>query len=229
MRLFPRKKKNNGNKPDLARPETRRVMMELLIALFIFGVLTITSVTAYTKAMLKYKISKQTTQIAAVLDYLTLNYTSNMNLSTYSEYQLLPILRKLKAVPNDMMKPHDKTYIYDVFDTFISVENHRTVDSNMGLFIGLYITDKKSAVDICRNLYTIAKEKYKDISFISINRRMENNTLRQFSMHLGEIEAGKTLAFYLKDTTMNNIDKACSVCKDASNCVIGIGHAYKKL
>jgi hypothetical protein len=128
-----------------------------------------------------------------------------------------------------MIKQEDDTYIYDIFETLISIENHHTVDNDKGLYLGLYITDTKLSAEICRNIYALAKENTRDLSFITINHRKEDDTLKIVSRYLGDGINNKAPAIYLRNITKDDIDRACNLCKDISTCIIGIGHGYKKL
>ena len=224
---FLKNKKNTNTK--IAVPEIRKIICDLIVSLLLIGVLAVCAISGYSRAMMKYRLNKQTTQISAVLDYLTLNYSSNMHLDNYKEYQLTPLLRKLNVIPDDMIKTSDDTYIYDVFGTLISVENHRTVDDDSGLYLGFYITDDRLSAYICLNIYTIAKENARDLSFSTVNRRMENDTLKVESRYLGDSIDNKSPARYLKNITKQDIDRACNLCKKVSKCIIGIGHGYRKI
>ncbi len=49
-----------------------RSMVEMLEVLAIIGVLSVGAMSGYAKAMLKYKLNKQTEQIGSILDYASL-------------------------------------------------------------------------------------------------------------------------------------------------------------
>ena len=49
-----------------------RSMVEMLGVLAIIGVLSVGAMSGYAKAMLKYKLNKQTEQIGSILDYASL-------------------------------------------------------------------------------------------------------------------------------------------------------------
>ena len=78
-------------------------------------------------------------------------------------------------------------------------------------------------------ILALAKENTRDLSFITINHRKEDDTLKIVSRYLGDGINNKTPAIYLRNITKDDIDKACNLCKDISTCIIGIGHGYKKL
>ena len=52
--------------------ENGRSMIEMLGVLAIVGVLSVGAMSGYAKAMLKYKLNKQTEQIGSILDYASL-------------------------------------------------------------------------------------------------------------------------------------------------------------
>ena len=55
-------------------PLCGRSMVEMLGVLAIIGVLSVGAMSGYSKAMMKYKLNKQTEQIGSILDYATLHY-----------------------------------------------------------------------------------------------------------------------------------------------------------
>ena len=149
MQIFTNKK---NIKHNILHHENGRSMVEMLGVLAIIGVLSVGAIAGYSKAMMKHKFNKQSAQISYILDYLILNYTTNLKLENHSEFHLGPLLRKLGIISQDMIKQTDKTYSYDVFGTKIGIENHRATDGG-GIALGLYITDSQLSVEICRNIF----------------------------------------------------------------------------
>ncbi len=78
--------------------ENGRSMVEMLGVLAIIGVLSVGAIAGYSKAMMKYKLNKQTEQVSTILRAL-IRYQNDLRLNDGSTdtYNVLPILKK----PND--------------------------------------------------------------------------------------------------------------------------------
>ena len=104
-----------------------RSMVEMLGVLAIIGVLSVGAIAGYSKAMFKYKLNKQTSQIGYILDYMIANQDQMRQLP----YAMKNTLNKLGIVPDDMIKDNTE-YAYDVFNSRIKLENH-AADSSLGI------------------------------------------------------------------------------------------------
>ena len=74
--------------------QSGRSMVEMLGVLAIIGVLSVGAISGYSKAMFKYKLNKQTTQIGYILDYLI----ANQDALKGADFHLKNILNKLGIV-----------------------------------------------------------------------------------------------------------------------------------
>ena len=220
MQIFTNKK---NIKHNILHHENGRSMVEMLGVLAIIGVLSVGAIAGYSKAMMKHKFNKQSAQISYILDYLILNYTTNLKLENHSEFHLGPLLRKLGIISQDMIKQTDKTYSYDVFGTKIGIENHRATDGG-GIALGLYITDSQLSVEICRNIFIIAKERSNDIDQVIMSRKLGTGSSTVVSRHFGDKQLNKSS--YLRNLTMKDIYNACDICQDTTSCTVNILHGY---
>ena len=100
-------------------PLCGRSMVEMLGVLAIIGVLSVGAIAGYSKAMMKYRLNKQTEQIGSILDYISV-YTDELNRDRNNmSYHMLPLLIKLGVIPQEMIHENSSPYIYDSFDNQI--------------------------------------------------------------------------------------------------------------
>ena len=76
--------------------ENGRSMVEMLGVLAIIGVLSVGAISGYSKAMMKYKLNKQTEQLGSILDYVTLHYDDFDRLE-HTQYYMTDLFNKLGA------------------------------------------------------------------------------------------------------------------------------------
>ena len=126
--------------------QSGRSMVEMLGVLAIIGVLSIGAIAGYSKAMFKYKLNKQTTQIGYILDYIIANQDQLRKLP----YYMKNTLNKLGVVPNEMVKDNTE-YAYDVFNSRIKLENSSNAAASYGFALGVEINSGNNASEICRN------------------------------------------------------------------------------
>ena len=118
--------------------EFGRSMVEMLGVLAIIGVLSVGAIAGYSKAMLKYKLNKQTEQLTAILN------------GAYQVF-LTDIMAKLNLIPQEMKK--QDRYIFDSMGNRISVA-YETSDTGGFFKIGVYVNEKES----CQNVWNFSKE-----------------------------------------------------------------------
>ena len=148
-----------------------RSMVEMLGVLAIIGVLSVGAIAGYGKAMFKYKLNKQTEQLNQVIGAIV-RYKSSLMINPVSadaptsDYQLVPLLKKLGEIPKEMYTNED-IYIKDTFSTEYYIYN-RNIDSTV---ISLRTRDlgrTDNSFQVCKNLYLIAKEWHKELREIVV-------------------------------------------------------------
>ena len=67
-------------------------MIEMLGVLAIIGVLSVGAIAGYGKAMMKYKLNKQSEQISSILDYVNIHMGDFKRSKTSISANMIPIL-----------------------------------------------------------------------------------------------------------------------------------------
>ena len=139
--------------------QSGRSMVEMLGVLAIIGVLSVGAIAGYSKAMMKYKLNKQTEQLNQLINAVT-QYFPQLN--SEITIDLVPILKKLNVIPKEMIKDNNSVLIYDVFNNAIEITTgtRNDIGNNYKYAILYYILDfnNSNSVDICRNTILIMKE-----------------------------------------------------------------------
>ncbi len=203
--------------------QSGRSMVEMLGVLAIIGVLSVGAIAGYSKAMFKYKLNKQATQIGYILDYMI----ANQDALKGAEFQLKNILNKLGILPNEMIKDNTE-YAYDVFNSRIKLENHRVglqgdVDK-YGLALGVEINSSNNASEICRNFMTMAKLRADDVSYVYVQKRESDESFSGSDVYYGNQATGKSN--YLRNMDMVTMDNTCKICADSNYCFVFILIGY---
>ena len=94
---------------------TGRSMVEMLGVLAIIGVLSVGAIAGYSKAMMKYKLNKQTEQLNTVINTVARNIHSFDNIK--QDMLLNNLFIKMGELPTEMIKKGDYNYFYDVFNS----------------------------------------------------------------------------------------------------------------
>ena len=208
--------------------EIGRSMVEMLGVLAIIGVLSVGAIAGYSKAMMKYKLNKQTEQIGFIVDYIIANKEKlrrPIGDTDAKNYYMIPLLKKLGVIPTEMINKNDTEYIYDVFNTKILMENHTDIPS--GYAIKFFIDDSNLSVEICRNLYVLSKERAQDISFLYSQRTEQDDSITSTTRYYGDNKYPGATVDRLREMTMVDIDNACRVCDDTKGCYFFITIGYK--
>ena len=150
---------------------TGRSMVEMLGVLAIIGVLSVGAIAGYGKAMFKYKLNKQTEQLNQVIDTIV-RYKSSLILNPnpadadLSDFQLVPLLKKLGEIPKEMYTDKD-IFIKDSFGTEYYVYNRNNQKSIVTLRTHT-LERNESSFQTCKNLYLIAKEWHRELNAIFV-------------------------------------------------------------
>ena len=189
--------------------ENGRSMVEMLGVLAIIGVLSVGAIAGYSKAMMKYKLNKQTEQLSTLIN-AGLRYAGQWNLSESAS--LIPYLIKLNEVPKEMIKSQGQVTIYDVFNTAIHMTY--TIYNSIHytqFFIQLDTSSNSNqSLDICRNVVNTAKEFHANLWRMMITSQDSDETWDDSNslIYYGDIYCSSDNNC-LKDMTVEQIDTFC--------------------
>ena len=187
---------------------TGRSMVEMLGVLAIIGVLSVGAIAGYSKAMMKYKLNKQSEQLNTIIN-ASIRYYNDLKLKNpdSNQYDLAPILEKLGEIPQEMKHYQGSNlYLRDIFGHTISVYYHRT--NYLGIIE--YIDKSSHSMEACRNTIITAKENHADIDSVFFRNDYSDN--QEWSNDIyGDRECFNSRTC-LKDMTMQQIDDACKFC-----------------
>jgi type II secretory pathway pseudopilin PulG len=193
--------------------QSGRSMVEMLGVLAIIGVLSVGAISGYGKAMFKYRLNKQTEQLNQVIGTIV-RYKSSLMLNPapadapISDYQLVPILKKLGEIPKEMYTNNNRL-IKDAFETEYYIYNRN--DNKKGVVLRTNNLDRnENSFQICKNLYLIAKEWHQELSVIIVSA-YKGDTYSSKGCYLGDNSTyhGCSSKRYIKDLKLSELDDIC--------------------
>ena len=203
-------------KPECDSLCAGRSMVEMLGVLAIIGVLSVGAIAGYSKAMMKYKLNKQAEQISSILDYVNIHMDDFKRSKTSTAGNMIPLLKKLNVIPQEMIRKNISSKIFDIFGTNISLQNYTFPNSGVYYF-ELYIVLNKGQKESCMNLFTIAKAQRGQL------------WRTKFEIVKGETSSEANSAWgdsycepdrkCLKDLTIAEMEDFCNVCEDKDSCI----------
>ena len=191
-----------------------RSMVEMLGVLAIIGVLSVGAIAGYSKAMTKYKLNKQAEQISSILDYVNIHLDDFKRSKTTISANMIPLLKKLNVIPQEMIRENRNDAIFDVFGTTIGLKNYTVGDDNYTFEFLLYLN--KGQKESCMNLFTIAKAKREQLwrTKFETTKGEENS-----SANIVNGDNYCTSEFKcLKDLTIAEMEDFCNICEDKDSC-----------
>ena len=139
-----------------------RSMVEMLGVLAIIGVLSVGAIAGYGKAMLKYKLNKQTEQLNTVINAVDRNLRSfdNIKVESGNGIGIAPYFIKMGEIPQEMIKNGINDTIFDTFNT--SIQIHKEYFDPTTVYV-IYMrpplsTSSNENLAICQNIITVARE-----------------------------------------------------------------------
>ncbi len=196
------------------KSENGRSMVEMLGVLAIIGVLSVGAIAGYSKAMMKYKLNKQTEQIGSILDYVNIHLDDFKRSKTTISANMIPLLKKLNVIPQEMIRENTSSKIYDIFGTAIGLQNY-TVD-NVKYYFEFRLFINKGQKESCMNLFSIAKAKREQLwrtKFVTTKGETSSETNSAW---------GDSYCYTgtkcLKDLTVAEMEDFCNVCEDKDTC-----------
>ena len=190
-----------------------RSMVEMLGVLAIIGVLSVGAMSGYSKAMMKYKLNKQTEQIGSILDYATLHYEDLDRIDVPNGTNITRLFTKLGAIPLEMIKEQNTSYIYDVFNNKIFLYHNK--ESSGTQYYGLEVFIDKNAYDICLNLFQMAKLRSSTLWITEFAKATEDDDQHLGNVVYGDNYCNKDDIYCLKDLTLEQMYELCSYCSDS--------------
>lgn len=128
-------------------------MVEMLGVLAIIGVLSVGAIAGYSKAMMKYKLNKQSEQLSSLLNALY----RYKDMFGHNHGDFVPYLKTLNEIPQEMIKPSSR-YIYDSFGLLYDITTDNCTNGfcyASTLFIQSPSNYKN--FDVCHNIFETAK------------------------------------------------------------------------
>lgn len=184
-----------------------RSMVEMLGVLAIIGVLSVGAMNGYSKAMLKYKLNKNSEQLTWFLNTV-IRYSSSWNFSQSTN--ILPYLIKLNEIPQEMIETGKTNSVYDIFDNKISLIWHTDNKNEIDIYLDSSKADNDT-LDICRNIINTAKEFHEYIIYISAvnyGSSEESSETASILSFIGDsLCDGKNMC--LKNANLEQIEQFC--------------------
>ena len=197
------------------KSENGRSMVEMLGVLAIIGVLSVGAIAGYSKAMMKYKLNKQTEQIGSILDYANINLDDLKRLRPSASSAMILLFKKLNVIPQEMIRENETYKIFDIFNTTIFLQNYHGTDNKYYFEFKLFIN--KGQKESCMNLFTIAKAKREQLwrtKFEIVKGETSNEANSAFGDNYCTSEVK-----CLKDLTVAEMEDYCNVCEDKDTCI----------
>ncbi|MDY4885900.1 MAG: hypothetical protein SO141_06615 [Alphaproteobacteria bacterium] len=185
---------------------TGRSMVEMLGVLAIIGVLSVGAIAGYSKAMMKYKLNKQTEQLSTVINAVARNIHSFDNIK--QDTLLNNLFIKMGELPTEMIKTNDTEYFYDVFNSkyYIYLETNY---KRIVLYMFPTLSRKSSQnLSICRNMLITAKENADSIMWMETLSGWNTDAVTVVSF-VGDIYCNSNYTC-LRNITLDNIYNICT-------------------
>ena len=188
--------------------QSGRSMVEMLGVLAIIGVLSVGAIAGYSKAMRKYRLNKQAEQINSILNS-ALSFGGNLGRASGSGYQrisLIPILKKLNAIPQEMIKNNDT--LSDALNSTIALYAVR--ESTGGSYYQLTLSNNYE-LDVCMNAVNTFKANADNLMQINIScwQDGQNTTIKRYN---GDNYCSGNNC--IRNMTVQKINDFCSTCQN---------------
>lgn len=192
-----------------------RSMVEMIGVLAIVGILSVGSIAGYQKAMLKYKLNKQSQQLSHLLNVMH-RYKAEWDFGTKTFVNLVPYYKALGEIPNEMIK--DSTVnLYDVFDSAVKMNTNYCSDICKTVEFRVF-QSQYNVFDTCQNIITIAKSFSADLLNIGMYKYTEDNSNAQYKYEYSGSKYCEN-SKCIKDINQEDIYNMCQYCVDSTSCV----------
>ena len=195
--------------------QSGRSMVEMLGVLAIIGVLSVGAIAGYSKAMMKYKLNKQSEQLTQILfsleHYREMLGRDRNNIAINSS--IVTLLTKLNAIPLEMIRPNSD-YIYDIFGNEIVLAYYGNAESPLDSYT-LAVTYQPDQQDVCNNVFEFIKNNSAKLSIAGV--KIQNS--------------GAFASPIVNATTINQITKSdiydyCALCKSGPFCRVSANFKF---
>lgn len=202
--------------------EKGRSMVEMLGVLAIIGVLSVGAMSGYSKAMMKYKLNRQTEQIGSILDYATIHYEALNSLRHEDISSTTQLFINLGLVPTEMIGADNRS-LFDVFNNDIYLYHNK--ESSGIQYFGLEISIGSYSYNVCLNLFQMAKLRSAFLWQTLFSKTDIDSTSSQFANRVfGDDYCVNNC---LKDLTLEKMRDLCNVCDDTKTCYFYFLWDYK--
>ena len=193
--------------------EKGRSMVEMLGVLAIIGVLSVGAISGYSKAMMKYKLNRQTEQIGSILDYATIHYEALNGLRHEDISSTTQLFINLGLVPTEMIGA-DNRRLFDIFNNDIRLYHNK--ESSGAQYFGLEISIGSYSYNVCLNLFQMAKLRSAFLWQTLFSKTTIGSTSSQFANRVyGDDYCVNNC---LKDLTLEKMRDLCNVCDETKTC-----------
>ena len=200
-----------------------RSMVEMLGVLAIIGVLSVGAISGYSKAMMKYKLNKQTEQLSWLFNII---YQYKGQFVYDKKTSMIPLFTKLNLIDQNMIHADKKETIYDSFGNAIAISNNNGPTFNEILFtIGLNgsVSDRFS---ICQNIFNVAKAHSPYLAYLMIGSREDvgQSTPDYSDRYYGDNHCkdwGNGVNC-IRTMTLEQIHTLCQECNEKNSCYMAL-------
>ena len=192
--------------------ELGRSMVEMLGVLAIIGVLSVGALSGYSKAMMKYKLNKQTEQLSWLLNIMY-QYKSLWN-TPPAPMSLIPIYKKMNILDENMIKDNTGN-LYDVFNMRIVINTNDCYENQCETVILFYSLVGNNTFDICNNIIQTAKNFRGQLHRFGVYKSLDDNISYANTYYGDKYCSNKSC---LKDITFDNINEQCEFCNESEQC-----------
>ena len=190
-----------------------RSMVEMLGVLAIIGILSVGAIAGYSKAMMKYKLNKQTEQISQLFNTMYI-YKDQWHFDTW--VNLVPYLLKLKEIPDSMSD--DGYFVYDIFNNSILLSTNKLSSSNSYDMVHLAVQiNQNNDIEICQNILNIIKEHHGQIYVFFTDSNSENASPQLTNLYYGDDFCYDNRKC-IYNITLNDIYQICQTCTGKTRC-----------
>ncbi len=188
-----------------------RSMVEMLGVLAIIGVLSVGAISGYSKAMMKYKLNKQTVQLSQLFNVMYI-YKEQWRFNIWTN--LVPYYIKLNEIPDGMTT--DGTYIYDSLNNRIVLSNNGAPDFKV---IHAVISLTNDYV-VCQNVMNVVKEHHAQLYNVFTGVVTEDDDHVYANQLYGDAYCNNSNC--IRDITQEAIYNMCQACTDTKSCSFDI-------
>lgn len=136
-----------------------RSMIEMIGVLAIIGVLSVGAIAGYSKAMMKYKLNKQSAQYNQLLAAVY-KYDGQWGIIENSG-NMISVFKSLNEIPKEMIN-NTGSRIYDIFHNEVTIY-YSTLYFAPVIWIYLDLKETGNSMEICRNAFVTVKEWHENI------------------------------------------------------------------